>query len=557
MSKSMYGPGPKSILGAEKDWATELAPYAGRSLKVIWDISNKCNLRCRMCHFSFDHVFHQPAKFTSPALFERMAASALPLAHTLVLSASNEPLISPHFIDILKIAARYSVPELLFLTNGQLLSSKIADAILETGVTQVQISIDGATKETYEYIRRGAQFDRLVRNLEYLSARKLELGRAAPRLQFNVVLMQRNLEELPLFVDLAEKLGVEWIAARHLLMIHGLEMEQETLAHDRERSNLHFRRFFQRVERSKTVTVIEFPDFFNVEQLAQEEAPAGNQPETLPTDGESASKVLLSPSAKTERSGRESIVGEIWRMGRNFRRTFAHNNPSDTSPEPKELAQLPFGWIDHPAQGAAHANNAIQIEGWALDRKQIARVTIEREPFLDDRAINCRWLVDLGEARIRNGSRPDVGRAFPQYPHAYRAGWSFELRREMVSMAGSVRAVVHAVAHSIDGRSADLGKRVISFSSESLAKPYLFCSKPFDSLFIDSKGDVRPYPDCRPEHPFGSLAEEGTSLRDIWFGKDFQALRNRIINRDPPEMCLNCAYFINRNVDDPGYFVPR
>ncbi|MEY2483596.1 MAG: hypothetical protein QOK24_2124 [Verrucomicrobiota bacterium] len=556
----MYGPGPTSTLGGAKDWATELAPYAARTLKVVWDISNKCNLRCRMCHFSFDHVFHQPAKFTSPALFERMAASALPLAHTLVLSASNEPLISPHFTDILKIAARYSVPELLFLTNGQLLSPKIADAIIEAGVTQVQISIDGATKETYEYIRRGAQFDRLVRNLEYLSARKLELGRAAPRLQFNIVLMQRNLEELPLFVDLAEKVGVEWIAARHLLMIHGLEMERETLAHDCARANLHFRHFFQRVEQSKTVSVIEFPDFFIDKTLAEAETPVGNHPETLPTGGETAPpKAVVSTSAKAnaERCGGENIVRAIWRHARNFRRRSERAKPPNASPDADELASLPFGWIDHPAQGVAHVNNAVQIEGWALDRKQIARVTIEREPFLDDRAINGRWLVELGEARIRNGSRPDVGRTFPQYPHAYRAGWSFELRREMVSTAESVRAVVHAVAHSVDGRSADLGKRVISFSTESVAKPYLFCSKPFDSLFIDSKGDVRPYPDCRPEHPFGSLAEGGASLQDIWFGKDFQTLRNRIIDRDPPPMCLNCAYFINRNVDDPGYFVPR
>lgn len=246
-------------------------------------------------------------------------------------------------------------------------------------------------------------------------------------------------------------------------------------------------------------------------------------------------------------------------MARIFRRTSAHNKPPDAASDSGELASLPFGWIDHPAQELTDANNAIQIEGWALDRKQIARVTIEREPFLDDRnrAINDRWLVEVGEARILNGSRPDVGRAFPQYPHAYRAGWSFELRREMVSSAETVRAVVHVIAHSVEGSSAEIGKRVISFSSESLAPPYLFCTKPFDSLFIDSKGDVRPYPDCRPDQPFGSLAEEGAALRDIWFGKDFQALRNRIINRDPPPMCQNCAYFINRNVDDPEFFRPR
>jgi Iron-sulfur cluster-binding domain len=197
------------------------------------------------------------------------------------------------------------------------------------------------------------------------------------------------------------------------------------------------------------------------------------------------------------------------------------------------------------------------MEGWALDRKQIARVTIEREPFEDDQITNRRKRVELGEARILIGSRPDVGVAYPLHPYAYRAGWSFELRREMISTDESFRVIIHAIAHSVDGRSADIGKRVLSFSSERAAKPYLFCSKPFDSLFIDSKGDVRPYPDCRPERPFGSLAEGGTSLRDIWFGKDFKTLRQRIIDRDPPPMCLTCAYFINRNVDDPGYFMPR
>lgn len=582
----MYGSLPQTVDGLQNDWATELAPYGERRLKVIWDISNKCNLRCRMCHFSFDDVFYRPANHTSLALFERSAASALPLAHTLILSAGNEPLMSPHFIDILKIAARYSIPEFLFLTNGQLLSAKIADAILETGVTQVQISIDGATKETYEYIRRGAQFDRLIRNLEYLSARKRELGRSSPRLQFNVVLMQRNLEELHLFVDLAEKVGVEWIAARHLLMVKGLEMERETLAHDRERANFHFQRFFQRVEQSKTVTVIGFPDFFDGAQLTppapsehdtealgnhlgdqagKDEAIAAKPPKPREKQREEPMQMgVRAPKRRgefrpaVERSIAEKIIREIGRIPRNFRRALVGDkSPVVARPKRKNLGLPPFGSVDHPADVEAHANNAIQIEGWALDRKQIARVTIEREPFKDDHIINGRRFVELGEARILIGSRPDVGVVYPLYPYAYRAGWSFELRREMISTDESFRVIIHAIAHSVDGRSADIGKRVLSFSSGRAAKPYLFCSKPFDSLFIDSKGDVRPYPDCRPERPFGSLAEGGTSLRDIWFGKDFKTLRQRIIDRDPPPMCLTCAYFINRNVDDPDYFMPR
>ena len=561
----MLGAPPTAPNGSVEHWIEELAPLGDRTLKVIWDVSNKCNLRCRMCHFSHDDVFYRTAQYTSPALFERIAAQALPLAHTLILSASNEPLMSPHFVEILKIAARYRVPDLLFLTNGQLLSPRIAEAVIESGVTQVQISIDGATKETYESIRRGARFERLLRNLEFLSERKRQLGRARPRLQFNIVLMRKNLEELPLFVDLAEKLGVEWIAARHLLMMDGLGMEEETLARDPAQANLHFQRFFRRVEESKTVTVIEFPDFFNGAGLTPDSgglaATGTNVISTAPSERAVAAPSIekISPSRRAPRSIAGKILREIERIPRNFRRAFGRPQPPPAvRPKTRKFAALPFGSVDRPPTGSdTETNNAIELGGWALDRIQIARVTIERDSFPGEPGRNTRGLVEIGQARILNGSRPDVGVVFPLYPHTCRAGWSFELRREMISSADKFQTVIHVIAHAVDGRNAEIGQRPIVFSRESSARPYLFCSKPFDSLFVDSKGDVNPYPDCRPERPFGSLKEESASLRRIWFGEDFQKLRRQIIERDPPPMCLTCAYFINRNVDDPQYFTTR
>src|SRR5438105_4651934 len=50
MSKSMFGSRPKTVDGPPEEWSNELAPFGDRTLKVVWDISNKCNLRCRMCH---------------------------------------------------------------------------------------------------------------------------------------------------------------------------------------------------------------------------------------------------------------------------------------------------------------------------------------------------------------------------------------------------------------------------------------------------------------------------------------------------------------------------
>jgi len=593
----MYGSSPKAAGESAHDWVRELAPLRERSIKAIIDVSNKCNLRCRMCHFSFDDVFHQPAQHMRPEAFTRLAASILPHAHTLVLSAGNEPLMSPHFVEILKIASHYRVPEVYFITNGQLLTKTTAEAILEYGVTQVQISADGSTKRTYEYIRRGASFERLCGNLRYLSERKKALGRTLPLLQFNVVLMRSNLEELDTYVDLAESLGVEWIAARHLLQMSGLGMEQESLNHDHKFANYQFRRFMQRIDRSETVTVVTFPDFFDVadaveprEESASIECTHGlasnlGQSRDLKPDGPAATPSGLDApilpngpdlnhrnetsalASHVRRSVYQRVLREICRIPRNCRRLLHRLYRAIAGPAQQTQRTLtllrpecapPFGCFDLPPEASVHSNNAIHLEGWALSRKEVAYITIERERSpADGETADSRGFIEIGRAKIINGSRPDVARVYPSHPNSWRSGWAFELRREMISDKERFETMIRVVAHDSDGNCADIGRRLIVFSREVEAKPYLFCARPFDSVFVDSVGNVRPYPDCRVEAPFGSLLNPAASFEEIWRGKEFTDLRQRIINRDPPSMCVTCAHFINRNVDDPAYFVPR
>jgi molybdenum cofactor biosynthesis enzyme MoaA len=551
----MYGSAPR--LGpaeAEVDWTRSLAPLGPGRLKVIIDVSNKCNLRCQMCHFSFDDVFHQPAHHMRPETFARIAASVLPYAHTVVLSAGNEPLMSPWFTDILRLVAPYRIPAVYFLTNAQLLTEKVAEAVIETGVTQVQISADGATKETYERIRRGARFETLLRNIRYLARRKEELQSSSPSLQFNVVLMKSNLEELEQYVDLAENLGVEWIAARHLLQITGLNMEHESLSHDRPRANHYFKRFLKRAEQSGTVKVVSFPDLFDGERFEQTEPAAF--PEGAPPSPPQAGPAMN----RTRRSPMVKIWREIRRIPRNISRHLRGSNGAEHKrTAPKRDPLLPRGAIDFPKQIELRVNNAVQLQGWASDQQQLRRVLIEREPFESDPAtsINERRLVHVGEAAILSGERPNPPGTFQHFPHRVRLGWEFQLRREMVSDADSFDAIIQVVAENVHGRCAVIGQRSFTFAYDASAPPYLFCSRPFDSVTIDSRADVRPYPDCRVPAPYGSLASPEASFSEIWRNTDFTELRRRIIQRDPPEMCLTCAHFINHNVDDPSYFAPR
>lgn len=208
-----------------------------RFIQFELDIINRCNLRCVMCYHSLEATRRARTAYLTAEAFAAIAERVLPHTHRLSLSLGNEPLTSPHFIPILRVAARYDLPHVNFYTNGLLLNDETIDAIVEHRVTQVCISVDGATRSTYNYIRRDGDFDRLVRNIERLVTRRHAAGSLTPRVRFDITMMQRNIHEMPDLVTLAARLGAQELSFRHLVAFEGLAMEPESLTRTKALSN--------------------------------------------------------------------------------------------------------------------------------------------------------------------------------------------------------------------------------------------------------------------------------------------------------------------------------
>jgi len=473
-----------------------LAPLGPRALTVLFDVSNRCNLRCRMCSFSYDSVFHRRPEHLTPERFGHLAELLFPLAHTVYLSAGSEPLVSPCFLELLEIAKRHAPPAMKMLTNGLLLMPEIAEGLISCGVTEVHVSIDAATPETYRWIRRGGELETLRGNLRDLAARKRAHGSPTPRVQFNVVLMRRNLDELEALVDLALELGVERIACRHLMPYEGLGMEEESTALDKRHANERFLGFLERAA-AAGVQVTSFPDFYRV------------------------------------------VDGEPWEP------------PPSRRVVETELEGPPFGHLDVPAEPAVEASDTIQLSGWALAPRGIDRIEVRRDPGPGEPGP-----VVVGSATPVNGSRPDVYALHPGLEGSYRPGWTFALARGALGLPTGEPVRVRAIAVDRAGAESELGVRAVTFVEGTRAHPHLFCRKPFECVYVDAAANVYPYPDCQTVDPFGSL-RNGTDFRSIWFGDDFRELRRRILRGDPPRMCLTCADFINRHVDDEAFFAAR
>ena len=207
-----------------------------RHLKIYMDLTNKCNLRCRMCYFYLDLGKQEPITMDM-ALFTKIASEIFPFALSVNLSCAAEPLMLKDITSYLDEIPKYNIPQTLIVTNGVLLTEKIIHSLIKNSITILDVSIDGARKETYEKIRKGSDFDRLIKNIILLKRIKELTKSKTPLLHLDYALMKSNLDELLEFLKLAKELGANLVRVNHLIPFKKLDIMDESLIHEREKTN--------------------------------------------------------------------------------------------------------------------------------------------------------------------------------------------------------------------------------------------------------------------------------------------------------------------------------
>jgi radical SAM protein with 4Fe4S-binding SPASM domain len=142
-----------------------------------------------------------------PAVWRRL----LPLlrqARSIGLHGAGEPLLDPSLFDLLgELDPKRN--ETGFNSNGHLLTPRIRDQVIKSGLGWISISLDAATPGTYLRIRRRKDFEPLLGKIRALVDERNRLEQRRPEVEINMTLMKLNLEEAPPFVELAADLGVD------------------------------------------------------------------------------------------------------------------------------------------------------------------------------------------------------------------------------------------------------------------------------------------------------------------------------------------------------------
>lgn len=184
-------------------------------LSLLHDRS--CNIFCPSCRADRYVATGQEEKRLRN-LLKDFIRPALPHLENLQFGG-GEFLASKHLMEVIAMIdkARYPNLEIEIFTNGTLFNENSWEKIknIHGLIKAVFVSLDATKKDTFEEIRRGANFDKVWENLEFIS--RLRQAQEIKRFGILFVVQARNFREMKDFVILGRKLGCDYVGFSQLL----------------------------------------------------------------------------------------------------------------------------------------------------------------------------------------------------------------------------------------------------------------------------------------------------------------------------------------------------
>lgn len=194
--------------------------------KVYIEPTNRCNLDCRTC---MRNTWDDPLGRMSGVTFDRIIAGleALSTRPRVMFGGIGEPLSHPRILEMVARVKKLG-GEVELITNGTMLSEARSRALIAAGLDTLWVSLDGATPESYEDVRLGAELPQVLDNLRALRSKRSYSYHPKPTLGIAFVAMKRNIADLPRLITLGRSVGATRFSVSNVLP-YSDEMVPETL----------------------------------------------------------------------------------------------------------------------------------------------------------------------------------------------------------------------------------------------------------------------------------------------------------------------------------------
>lgn len=180
--------------------------------RLYLSITNKCNLNCKHCFRTAGKELKN--ELTAEEIKKILDSATKSVVSKQVSITGGEPFARNDIFEILKYA--YEKDLSVDISTNAILLDEEKIRILEEldNIFYMQISVDGITKESYEYIRGNNTFDKLIKSLNLIKKSKfLE----QIDLMMIYLVTPKNYKEIEKLPEFAEKYGFDKIALGEIL----------------------------------------------------------------------------------------------------------------------------------------------------------------------------------------------------------------------------------------------------------------------------------------------------------------------------------------------------
>jgi len=203
----------------------EILPNVHSLNRLYIEPTSRCNLSCRTC---IRNTWDEPMGDMDMAAFGRLAGQLprFPHLETVMFGGFGEPTAHPRILEMVRAVKSLGLRAEM-TTNATLLDDALIEGLIRERVDMLWISLDGTTEESFETIREGASFHRVLENVERLGranrrdGHEIEVGIA-------FVVMKTNLRDVKYLDRLARSVGARRILVSHVLP-YSEAMEKEML----------------------------------------------------------------------------------------------------------------------------------------------------------------------------------------------------------------------------------------------------------------------------------------------------------------------------------------
>lgn len=195
-------------------------------LYVQFAVSNRCNLRCRMCNAL---PSRSNEKELSLSEIERLSTILKRLNVAILVLTGGEPLIRKDLSEIVRIFSGKGL-EVRLQTNGILANERRLLELKEAGLSGITISLDSLDSKKQDNINSNSgTWDKMVNTIAAISKIFLPQNSICG---INTVVSRLNIEEIPGIIKFASKIGFY----SSLIPVHLAETKQDFIVRSKDKS---------------------------------------------------------------------------------------------------------------------------------------------------------------------------------------------------------------------------------------------------------------------------------------------------------------------------------